>query len=90
MDIKIDKLISGSNGTLACVSDETILAVGKRYFELASGQNKPKELDDIVKEARDIKDYCNGHSNCDNCPLYSCADHHCIVSGTPGGWEVPV
>ena len=72
MDIKIDKLISGSNGILACVSDEMILAIGKRYFELASGKEPVDQTIIPVKTPRACSTCKHGRKNINDEPCMDC------------------
>lgn len=81
MDIEVEKLISACNGTLVVLSDEMILAIGKRYFELASGKKPIREPEEKTVEASDvlkaadaleaayiIKEYCKKRM-CPGCPF---------------------
>lgn len=75
MDIEVERLINARNGTLVSLSDEMILAIGKRYFELASGKEPAKETPtpkektiDVVEAAYVIKEYCSKRM-CPGCPF---------------------
>lgn len=76
------------------LSDSDILAIGKRYFELASGKDEPKEApkldteEDIIKKAKDIKAFCNSRK-CLGCRFFlRDPEQRCILDGTPEDWEV--
>lgn len=80
MDIEVNRIINDSNGALikngrVSISDETILAIGKRYFELASGKEQIKETmkpevtaADALEAAYIIKEYCSKRM-CPGCPF---------------------
>lgn len=98
MDIEVEKIMPNPihNSALISISDEMILAIGKRYFELASGKDEPKEtskLDtvaDIFNKAKDIKTFCSEHKSCRGCPLFvqDGMVWDCVFRTPPGDWEV--
>lgn len=56
------------------LTDEEILSIGRRYFELASGKSEVEDNDDKkeekidpVKAAYALKEYCDSITCCGNC-----------------------
>ena len=105
MDIEVHKLVDGYvNSSVVSISDETILAIGKQYFELASGKEPVKETAtpkektvDVIEAAYIIKEYCSKRL-CPGCPfsylttsddlLYKCCLHQ-EYGYPPAKWSLP-
>lgn len=82
MDIKVERVMQNFDGTaLISISDDEILAIGRRYFELASGKESIREAEEKTVEATDvlkaadaleaayvIKEYCKKRM-CPGCPF---------------------
>lgn len=66
MDIEVERLINARNGTLVSLSDEMILAIGKRYFELASGKDKPTKTPHACSTCK------HGRKNINDEPCMDC------------------